>query len=225
MLYYKHLHIEDNKCKCFIFEGMLQILSTLELCIMHWCVRSLHQVQLLNKSRFTKNLLNHRFCKREHPSKGKLWGKHRRHFGLQMLMSLSKLEPTYGCMCIQNVSQGDMWFRQPSCMFFASIFCLLCVHVYFHVIYWSSPAGILAKNLGEFLLSVVLLRMVGENNSAFILLFNKYTTLFTNLDSFSRCYEVDWKSRIVAVTDLYVVLDKPAGISVCIFLFNKILKT
>ncbi|KAL0727343.1 hypothetical protein Bca4012_023436 [Brassica carinata] len=26
-----------------------------------------------------------------------------------------------------------------------------------------------------------------------------------------RCYEIDWKSRVIAVTDSYVVLDKPAG--------------
>jgi 23S rRNA-/tRNA-specific pseudouridylate synthase len=29
-----------------------------------------------------------------------------------------------------------------------------------------------------------------------------------------RCYEIDWKSRIVAVTDSYVILDKPAGTTV-----------
>ncbi|KAF4399613.1 hypothetical protein G4B88_022696 [Cannabis sativa] len=29
-----------------------------------------------------------------------------------------------------------------------------------------------------------------------------------------RCYEIDWKSRIIAVADSYVVLDKPAGTSV-----------
>ncbi|KAJ0239466.1 RNA pseudouridine synthase 6 [Hirschfeldia incana] len=29
-----------------------------------------------------------------------------------------------------------------------------------------------------------------------------------------RCYEIDWKSRIIAVTDSYVVLDKPAGTTV-----------
>ncbi|KAK4360961.1 hypothetical protein RND71_019913 [Anisodus tanguticus] len=29
-----------------------------------------------------------------------------------------------------------------------------------------------------------------------------------------RCYDIDWKSRIIAVTDDYVVLDKPAGTSV-----------
>ncbi|KAJ4838702.1 hypothetical protein Tsubulata_003140 [Turnera subulata] len=31
---------------------------------------------------------------------------------------------------------------------------------------------------------------------------------------FPRCYEIDWKSRIIAVDDSFVVLDKPAGISV-----------
>ncbi|XP_077243554.1 pseudouridine synthase family protein [Tasmannia lanceolata] len=31
---------------------------------------------------------------------------------------------------------------------------------------------------------------------------------------FPRCYEIDWKSRIIAVTESYVVLDKPAGTSV-----------
>ncbi|CAA7054710.1 unnamed protein product [Microthlaspi erraticum] len=31
---------------------------------------------------------------------------------------------------------------------------------------------------------------------------------------FPRCYEIDWKSRIIAVTDDYVVLDKPAGTTV-----------
>nr|XP_043608978.1 RNA pseudouridine synthase 6, chloroplastic-like [Erigeron canadensis]XP_043608980.1 RNA pseudouridine synthase 6, chloroplastic-like [Erigeron canadensis] len=31
---------------------------------------------------------------------------------------------------------------------------------------------------------------------------------------FPRCYEVDWKSRIIAVTESYVVLNKPAGTSV-----------
>ncbi|KAG7541970.1 Pseudouridine synthase catalytic domain superfamily [Arabidopsis thaliana x Arabidopsis arenosa] len=29
-----------------------------------------------------------------------------------------------------------------------------------------------------------------------------------------RCYEIDWKSRIVAMTDSYVILDKPAGTTV-----------
>ncbi|KAI3878786.1 hypothetical protein MKW92_020289 [Papaver armeniacum] len=31
---------------------------------------------------------------------------------------------------------------------------------------------------------------------------------------FPRCYEIDWKSRIIAVTESYVILDKPAGTSV-----------
>lgn len=30
-----------------------------------------------------------------------------------------------------------------------------------------------------------------------------------------RCYEIDWKSRVIAVADEYVVLDKPAATSVC----------
>ncbi|CAM8929847.1 unnamed protein product [Rhodiola kirilowii] len=29
-----------------------------------------------------------------------------------------------------------------------------------------------------------------------------------------RCYEIDWKSRVIAVTESYVVLDKPAGTTV-----------
>lgn len=32
--------------------------------------------------------------------------------------------------------------------------------------------------------------------------------------SLTRCYEIDWKSRVLSVDELYVVLDKPAGISV-----------
>lgn len=31
---------------------------------------------------------------------------------------------------------------------------------------------------------------------------------------FPRCYEIDWRSRIISVTESYVVLDKPAGTSV-----------
>lgn len=31
----------------------------------------------------------------------------------------------------------------------------------------------------------------------------------------ARCYEIDWKSRVIAVADDYVVLDKPAATSVC----------
>lgn len=34
------------------------------------------------------------------------------------------------------------------------------------------------------------------------------------LSALCRVYEVDWKSRIVAETDAYVVVDKPAGVSV-----------
>ncbi|KAF6175765.1 hypothetical protein GIB67_035892 [Kingdonia uniflora] len=30
---------------------------------------------------------------------------------------------------------------------------------------------------------------------------------------FPRCYEIDWKSRVIAVAESYVVLDKPAGTS------------
>ncbi|CAN6546664.1 unnamed protein product [Malus baccata var. baccata] len=35
-----------------------------------------------------------------------------------------------------------------------------------------------------------------------------------------RCYEIDWKSRIVAVTDGFVVLDKPAGTTVPNYLLS-----
>ena len=35
------------------------------------------------------------------------------------------------------------------------------------------------------------------------------------LDNNARCYEIDWKSRVIAVADDYVVLDKPAATSVC----------
>nr|GEW71468.1 RNA pseudouridine synthase 6, chloroplastic-like [Tanacetum cinerariifolium] len=31
---------------------------------------------------------------------------------------------------------------------------------------------------------------------------------------FPRCYEIDWRSRIIAVTESYVILNKPAGTSV-----------
>lgn len=41
-----------------------------------------------------------------------------------------------------------------------------------------------------------------------------YLRVHVHPKRFPRCYEVDWKSRIIAVTDLYVVLDKPAGTSV-----------
>lgn len=33
-----------------------------------------------------------------------------------------------------------------------------------------------------------------------------------------RCYGIDWKSRIIAVTEDFVVLDKPAGTTVCIII-------
>ncbi|KAH9603515.1 hypothetical protein KSS87_004731 [Heliosperma pusillum] len=41
-----------------------------------------------------------------------------------------------------------------------------------------------------------------------------YLRVYVHPRRFPRCYEVDWKSRIVAVTEAYVVLDKPAGTSV-----------
>ncbi|KAJ8442295.1 hypothetical protein Cgig2_011218 [Carnegiea gigantea] len=41
-----------------------------------------------------------------------------------------------------------------------------------------------------------------------------YLRVYVHPRRFPRCYEIDWKSRIIAVTESYVVLDKPAGISV-----------
>ncbi|WCJ20252.1 hypothetical protein M5689_002499 [Euphorbia peplus] len=41
-----------------------------------------------------------------------------------------------------------------------------------------------------------------------------YLRVYVHPRRFPRCYEIDWKSRIIAVTDSYVVLDKPAGTSV-----------
>ncbi|KAL0535185.1 hypothetical protein IC582_029509 [Cucumis melo] len=41
-----------------------------------------------------------------------------------------------------------------------------------------------------------------------------YLRVYVHPKRFPRCYEIDWKSRIIAVTDSYVVLDKPAGTSV-----------
>lgn len=41
-----------------------------------------------------------------------------------------------------------------------------------------------------------------------------YLRVHVHPKRFPRCYEIDWKSRIIAVTDSYVVLDKPAGIAV-----------
>ncbi|EPS61068.1 hypothetical protein M569_13732 [Genlisea aurea] len=41
-----------------------------------------------------------------------------------------------------------------------------------------------------------------------------YLRVHVHPKRFPRCYEIDWKSRIIAVTANYVVLDKPAGTSV-----------
>ncbi|XP_048229999.1 RNA pseudouridine synthase 6, chloroplastic isoform X2 [Ricinus communis] len=41
-----------------------------------------------------------------------------------------------------------------------------------------------------------------------------YLRVHVHPKRFPRCYDIDWKSRIIAVTDCYVVLDKPAGTSV-----------
>ncbi|KAM1123863.1 hypothetical protein PS2_005179 [Malus domestica] len=41
-----------------------------------------------------------------------------------------------------------------------------------------------------------------------------YLRVHVHPKRFPRCYEIDWKSRIVAVTDEFVVLDKPAGTTV-----------
>ncbi|KAI0498779.1 hypothetical protein KFK09_019672 [Dendrobium nobile] len=41
-----------------------------------------------------------------------------------------------------------------------------------------------------------------------------YLRVHVHPKRFPRCYEIDWKSRIIAVTDSYVVLDKPAATSV-----------
>nr|CAN68642.1 hypothetical protein VITISV_030809 [Vitis vinifera] len=40
-----------------------------------------------------------------------------------------------------------------------------------------------------------------------------YLRVHVHPKRFPRCYEIDWKSRIIAVTESYVVLDKPAGTS------------
>jgi 23S rRNA-/tRNA-specific pseudouridylate synthase len=39
--------------------------------------------------------------------------------------------------------------------------------------------------------------------------------MFDILNLIIRCYEIDWRSRIIYVEESYVVLDKPAGTSVC----------
>ncbi|KAL9236626.1 hypothetical protein vseg_011270 [Gypsophila vaccaria] len=41
-----------------------------------------------------------------------------------------------------------------------------------------------------------------------------YLRIHVHPKRFPRCYEIDWKSRIIAVSDSYVVLDKPSGTSV-----------
>ncbi|GAB4830905.1 hypothetical protein Ancab_004933 [Ancistrocladus abbreviatus] len=41
-----------------------------------------------------------------------------------------------------------------------------------------------------------------------------YLRVHVHPKRFPRCYEIDWGSRIIAVADSYVVLNKPAGISV-----------
>ncbi|KAL3820684.1 hypothetical protein ACJIZ3_006589 [Penstemon smallii] len=41
-----------------------------------------------------------------------------------------------------------------------------------------------------------------------------YLRVHVHPKRFPRCYEIDWRSRIIAVNEHYVVLDKPAGTSV-----------
>ncbi|KAK9267502.1 hypothetical protein L1049_009930 [Liquidambar formosana] len=41
-----------------------------------------------------------------------------------------------------------------------------------------------------------------------------YLRVHVHPKRFPRCYEIDWKSRIIAVAESYVILDKPAGTSV-----------
>ncbi|XP_054777320.1 RNA pseudouridine synthase 6, chloroplastic isoform X2 [Prosopis cineraria] len=41
-----------------------------------------------------------------------------------------------------------------------------------------------------------------------------YLRVHVHPKRFPRCYEIDWRSRIIAVAESYVVLDKPAGTSV-----------
>lgn len=41
-----------------------------------------------------------------------------------------------------------------------------------------------------------------------------YLRVHVHIKRFPRCYEVDWKSRVIAQTESYVVLDKPAGVPV-----------
>ncbi|KHN37589.1 RNA pseudourine synthase 6, chloroplastic [Glycine soja] len=42
-----------------------------------------------------------------------------------------------------------------------------------------------------------------------------YLRVHVHPKRFPRSYEIDWRSRIIAVAESYVVLDKPAGTSVC----------
>ncbi|XP_057433808.1 RNA pseudouridine synthase 6, chloroplastic-like isoform X1 [Lotus japonicus] len=41
-----------------------------------------------------------------------------------------------------------------------------------------------------------------------------YLRVHVHPKRFPRCYEIDWRSRVIAVAESYVVLDKPAGTSV-----------
>ncbi|KAJ6767311.1 MITOCHONDRIAL RNA PSEUDOURIDINE SYNTHASE [Salix purpurea] len=41
-----------------------------------------------------------------------------------------------------------------------------------------------------------------------------YLRVHVHPKRFPRCYDIDWKSRIIAVTESFVVLDKPAGTTV-----------
>ncbi|KAG0626915.1 hypothetical protein M758_2G161300 [Ceratodon purpureus] len=43
-----------------------------------------------------------------------------------------------------------------------------------------------------------------------------YLRVHVHPKRFPRVYEVDWKSRIIAETDAFVVVDKPAGVSVSV---------
>ncbi|KAI9075636.1 hypothetical protein K1719_042386 [Acacia pycnantha] len=42
-----------------------------------------------------------------------------------------------------------------------------------------------------------------------------YLRVHVHPKCFPSCYEIDWRSRIMAVAESYVVLDKPVGTSVC----------
>lgn len=41
-----------------------------------------------------------------------------------------------------------------------------------------------------------------------------YLRVHVHIKRFPRCYEVDWRSRVIAQTEAYLVLDKPAGVPV-----------